>query len=176
MRIMAAILLSVALLAGTWAYTKFADSVRPEPVVIQAKLDRALWRIIVTRSFDCVPDSENTIASLSLKFKGKEIFSSAERINAALPLEITALPEVEQGLNEIFVAANLAKIDDYEFDTERSRALRVQIFRGSELIHDKTIWSDLGAISVEGSVLFEAPVAGSASDQLHDQNRARDDR
>ena len=168
MRVVVAILLSLFFIGGTWAYTRFADSVRPEPIVIQAKMDDAVWRIVVTRTFDCVPDSENKIEALAVRFKGEEVFSSNESIEISKEIEIKELPAVEQGQNEIYVVANLATLDDYDFDTEQTRALRVQLFRGYELLKEQTLWSELGATSIEESVLFEAPEENSVPNHQHE--------
>ena len=167
MRVVAAILLSVFLLAGTWAYTKFAESVRPEPVNVQAKLDEATWRIVVTRSFECVPDPENEAPAFSIRFKGTDVFTESERIDVNQELEFTDLPQVEQGANEVRVAATLARSDDYEIDLEQPRALQVQIFRGYVLIKDQTIWSEPGATTIEESVIFDAPIENTSPDHEH---------
>ena len=159
--------MSVCLLVGTWAYTRFADSVRPEPVKVQVKLDEATWRIVVQRSFDCVPDPENEVPALAIRFKGKEVFSEPDRIDVHQELEFDDLPRVEQGTNEVRIAATLARSDDYEIDLERPRALRVQIFRGYVLIKDATIWSEPGATLIEESVTFEAPVVSNSPDHEH---------
>ena len=168
MRVVVAILLSLFFIGGTWAYTRFADSVRPEPVVIQAKLDEAAWRIVVTRTFDCVPDPDNDIAALSVRFVGQEVFQTDETIAINTGIEIKDLPSVQQGRNEIYLIANLARLDDYDFDTEQTRAIRVQLFRGYELLKDATLWSEPGATSIEEAVLFEAPMENSVPDHQHE--------
>lgn len=168
MRVIGSILLSVLLLGATWGYTHFADSVRREPVTIQAELDDADWRIKITRTFDFVPDPDAEIPSLHVQLKGQDVFKSSEKIPRDAELEIGELPEVEQGDNELFVAANLTTLDDFDFDLDQNKALRVEIYRGGKRIKDQTIWSEPGVTAIEETVLFKAPRATAATDHDHD--------
>lgn len=168
MRIVAAIVMSVFLLFGAHFYTKFADSVRRTPKQIEVEFDDAAWSIQIERTFACVPDPDyGVVESLVVQLKGVDIFRSEKLIPASENVRIESVDGIEVGDNEIFLQANLAKLDDQDFDAERTNAIRVKLLRGKRLVADQTHWLSPGETSISPSIFFE--VVGTPGD-ANDQN------
>ena len=159
MRLMFAIAMTLFLLGGTYFYTGFADSVRRPPVDLQVKMDESVWRVVIERTFECNPDPDLDVPSLTVQFKGQTLFSRVDSIPVAEVVEFAPIPNVEQGDNDLFIEANLASTSDFEFDSsELSHALRVVVYRGSEIVKDQTHWLKRGDFSIFASVAFAAPL------------------
>ena len=170
MRVFGAIFLSTLLIAGTWWYTKFADSVRRTPPEIQVKLDNETWKIKIDRTFDCIPDVDSEFPAIKLVFKGREIFNAATPVPRTQNVEIGDIPEVEQGSNELYLAAVMATLDDFEFDSSQANAIRVQLYRGFNLIDDVTIWSEPGSTMIEETIIFNTPSLTAPPDHEHEHD------
>ena len=169
MRVVFAVLLSLVLLFGAHFYTRFADSVRRQPKEIEVQFDDAAWNVQIERTFDCVPDPDyGNVESLVIQLKGVDVFRSKELIPASQLVSIGSVEGIEVGDNEIFLQANLAKLDDLDFDSERSNAMRVKLLRGKELVADETHWVSPGATSISQSIFFD--VAQTYGDENHDDH------
>ncbi len=165
MRVIGAILLTVFLLVGTKYYTSFADSVRREPVQLEQKLDTGKWRVEIFRTFDCVPDPDAMTPSLLVQLKGKSILERQDLVMVSESVVIDEIPDIEQGSNELYVSANLATLDDFEFSAaDNSKAMKVVIFRGETRIAEQSFWLPVGESSIKETFRFDAPLSGSNSD------------
>lgn len=157
--------MSLLLIAGTWFYTSFADSIRRQPAEIVPQIDDSRWTMKIERTFDCVPDPVSATTALSVKLKGETVFESTEAIPKSKELSINKLPDIERGRNDLFIQANVATLDDFEFSAEESpAALRVLLIRGTTTMLDRTFWLESGQTSIEELVDFQAP-AGVAKDR-----------
>jgi len=167
MRVVSAILLPVVLLGCTWAYIQFAAAIRVQPIQLTPNMDESSWRVTIDRTFDCIPDPESGFAALTVRLKQQTVLNILAKIPATAKVELDRLTGVEQGVNELFVSANMAALGDFAFDSDQPRAMRVQIFRGDRLVEEKTFWSKSGATFLHETVLFRAFGEPSASDDDH---------
>lgn len=172
MRLLAAILITLFLMVGTYYYTTFADSVRRAPVEVQAKFDDAKWQVEIFRTFPCVPDPDFDTPSLIVQMKAKDILRESAAIPLSTPVTVELGAGVEEGENELYVEANVATIEDFEFSaTETPHVLRVVLKRGSSVIADRSFWLSEGETGFKESVLFAAPRSeAEAANQSHDDH------
>ncbi len=120
MRPVLALLVSVLLFSGVFAYTQFAESVRRPPLQIKPKFASGTYSIQIDRTFDCVGDEDwGDVASLVVKFRGAEVLRRTDTIPANELILIDPLEHVEQLENEVYVFANVtnASTDD-DWDAE----------------------------------------------------------
>lgn len=160
MRPLLTILFAILLMSGIFAYTKFADSVRPEPVQYQADFSESTYIIRLNRTFDCASKPEFDLKnSLVFMFKDQTI-SRSDLVPSSEKIEFR-LPKVEVGRNSVFVEAYLANaIDDFaepSFDSfdVKSNALQIELIRDGSVIEEKTFWVEPGLNSVSGTLYFE---------------------
>lgn len=161
MRVLAAILITLFLMVGTYYYTAFADSVRRAPVEVQTQFDDADWQVEIFRTFACIPDKEYDSSALVVQMKAEDLLRKEEAVpvNASVILDLNE--GIEQGSNELYVEANVASIDDFEFSAaETPHVLRVLLKRGSTIVTDQSFWLGEGQTGFKESVLFEAPSSG----------------
>lgn len=168
MRIAGAILMSLFLLIGTYYYATFADSVRRTPVQLAPKLDSGDWRIELFRTFDCIPDPDAGNDALMVQLKGETIYKRADRVPDSESIVIRDVQDIEQGINEIFVSANLHSIDEFDFPDDQYQALRVVVYRGQNQVKDRSFWALSSDLSIAATVEFEAPVADERGDNHQD--------
>lgn len=189
MRPIIALVISTLLFTGVYAYTQFAESVRREPLKIQANFSSGTYSLEIVRTFDCVADEGwADVNSLLVKFRGQDIISRTDMVSTTEKIVVDPLENVEQKENEIFVSANLknAGVNGWEdelgdnwggekaadssvssTDTASTGALRVVVKRGDEIVADETFWLESGALKIDASVSFEAPVENFESDHDH---------
>lgn len=165
MRVILAITMSAVLLAGTFWYTGFADSVRRKPIDLDPVRDSGGWSIQIHRTFECVPDPDLPAPALIVKFQGKTVFIAENPIARDEVVSIEDLDGVEQGDNELFVQATVASVADFEFDSGASHALKVSILRDEVLQTEKSGWLNAGEYSIALQIPFVAPVS---EDHEHD--------
>lgn len=169
MRIFISILLTLSLIGATFLYSNFAAGIRPTPIEINVEMDHGQWKVLIDRTFDCVPDLEMGADAISVQLKGNDLFRKSETIKAAETLAIQEIDGIEEGANEIFVEANFLSVSNNDVDsTQQRRAMRVRIFRDLELVADQTFWSEPGDINLMASLSFEAPVTETSPDHHQD--------
>lgn len=147
-------------MSGIFVYTRFADSVRPEPVHYQADFSKSLYRVRLNRTFDCASKSEfDLTTSLLFKFKDESV-SRSDLIPSSERIEFE-LPKVEIGRNSVFVEAYLAedldRFSEPNFDAfdAKQHALQIELLRDGSVIAEKTFWVEPGLNSVSGTMYFE---------------------
>ncbi|MEM7457172.1 MAG: hypothetical protein AAF456_22715 [Planctomycetota bacterium] len=192
MRPIIALVLTVFLFAGVYGYTEFARRVRKPPIDFSAKLSSKDYSVEISRTFDCIGDPGwDEVKSLIVTFRGEEIISEIETVPADRPIVIEKLDGVLQRGNNIFVFANLRKADDFssfsnddwgasgdDFSDEEwaeddsssgipavAGAMRILVRQDETIVADETFWLQPGAMTIEESINFEAPVE---VDQRHD--------
>ena len=192
MRPALALLLSVLLFSGVYAYTQFAESVRRPPLQIKPNFASGSYSVRIDRTFDCVGDEDwGDVASLVVKFRGEEILRRTDRVPASEVIRIDPLEHVEQLENEIYVFANLSNsgtVNDWGDEpadkdsweqagqdeatlpivSSVNHALRIVAKRGDQQLTEKTIWLEPGAMTIEGTLSFAAPVEHGLPEN-HDQ-------
>lgn len=160
MRPVLTILFSVVLMSGIFAYTQFAERVRPDPVQYQADFSDSQYVVRLNRTFDCKGNPEFGLEnSLVVLFKDQK-FALTDPVPATEKIEFE-LPEVEVGRNSIFVEAylpnDLENFDEPAFDSfdVRSAAMQIELLRDGNVIAQQTFWIEPGLNSVSGSLNFE---------------------
>lgn len=148
MRILLSLLIAFCLLYGTNLYTQFADRVHANAVTWEPAYSAGKYVIEIDRSFDCVPDDLFEEPALSVRFRGKEIYRSEERLSANEIVRIEDVQNVEINQNDFLVTAGL------DSGLEGLAAMRIRVFRDNAKIQETTIadTGDLGSIS--GAVSF----------------------
>ncbi len=154
MRPILALAITAFLLGGTFAYTKFADSVRHAAVEYNVDFARQEYSVEIRRTFAAAPDPIFREASVKVKFKGETILSVTDEIPAAETIEIRPLVGVEVGENELFISVNRQSAD------ESLAVVQVSVKEDDIPVAEFTLASVPGLPVVSGSVVF---VAGTAS-------------
>jgi len=156
MRLVLAFLITVFLLGGTLAYTRFAASVHREAVDYDVKLVDAVYTLEIRRSFiasaDTDPDpiwGEESRPALDVRFKGQSLLVRESKVPVDEEIRIDSIPGVEVGANEIFVSANR------ESSSAEFAALQVVVKLGGSMIAEETFSSSLGSSLIYGTLEFE---------------------
>ena len=153
MRPFLAILITVCLLGGTLAYTRFAASVRRTATEYRPTLAADHYSIVVRRTFAAAASPVSGLESLTLHFRGQSILSRTDDIAANERIEIDNLQGVEVGPNELYIAAR----PDRKMDQPTFAALEVSVLRDDRVI-EKTMFSNSSGLPlIAGSILFAAP-------------------
>jgi len=163
MRLLLAILISMFLLGGTFAYTRFAASVRRTAVDYEVEMASDVYSIEIRRTFTAVADSQpdpiwarETRPALEVRFKGQPLLVRENLAPASEEIRIDAIPAVEIGLNEIYVSANRALPPaDSIASTSELAAMQVSIKQGDIMIAEATFSSTPGSPLIFGVLLFE---------------------
>ena len=148
MRILLSLLITFCLLYGTSVYTQFADRVRASAVTWQPTYSAGKYAIEIDRTFDCVPDDLFEEPALSVRFRGKEIYRSDDRIAADQVVRIDDIQDVEVNDNDFNFTAYL------DPDLTGLAAMRIRVFRDNAKIHESTITDSVDLGSISGSVSF----------------------
>ena len=165
MRPVITILIAVVLLAGIYAYTDFANRVRPETVEYKADFSESKYAVRIDRTFDCMGNPDFGLPeALQLIFKEEKVVNRKDRVPAGETIEVD-LPNVEVGRNIIEVIANLpsefamdfGETGSSGFDSfeSKSDALQVVLMRDGNEIAKESFWVEPGLNSVSGSLFFE---------------------
>ncbi|MEM7782601.1 MAG: hypothetical protein AAF623_04545 [Planctomycetota bacterium] len=149
MRLTLAILITIFLIGGTYAYIEFADSVIRPPVEVQVNYANGTYSVDIERTFDC--ESFLDEKGLQVKFKGNVVYESPDQLPAEAALTIESLDGVEVGPNEIFVSANLP------MTAMELAVLKVVVRRDGIVMAEQLLASEPGLGTVRGTVLFTIP-------------------
>lgn len=161
MRPLLALAISIFLLGGVYAYTKFAAGVRAEAVVYQIDFASEEYSVEIRRSFDAVPDPIFGAESLKVKFKGEVVFARTDEIPAGDVIEIRPLEGVEVGKNELYISANRKHAD------ETLGAIQIEIKKDDIPIYETTIISRPGLAEIGDTVVFETRGSTKQDDHEH---------
>jgi hypothetical protein len=161
MRPLLALLITVSLIGGVFAYVRFADSVRRTAVEIEIDYAEGLYSVEIQTTFDCQSDPILETEALKVLFKGQSVFQSRELILAYQITEIQPLEGVESGENEIYVAANM------ESPTRGLGAMKVTVKRNGIPVVEKLLTSEPGLTAVSGPVVFQISPTNKSKDHDH---------
>ncbi|MDB4778209.1 hypothetical protein OAG68_02010 [bacterium] len=164
MRPFLTLLIAVVLMAGIFAYTRFAESVRPEPVQYVADFSKSKYSVRLHRTFDCAANTEFQInTSLALNFKDTRI-ERKKNIPSTEQVEFE-LPGVEVGTNSIYVTANLPTRMALDFENDenisfnsfqsKAHAMQIELLQDGNVVEQETFWIASGLNSVSGTLHFE---------------------
>jgi len=169
-RPIAALLLTVCLFAGVYAYTSFVQSIAREPLQVQESFSTDKYSVRISRTCDLVGDPGfDEIYALLVRFRGKDLVLHEDSLPKSEKVE-EQLEGVTVNENEISVTANVKTADGSSDDwgnedsadsTEQLCAVRVQVLQGDRTIADQTIWQEPGNPFIGGSVSFN----GTPADQ-----------
>lgn len=172
MRPVLTLIIAVSLLSGIYAYTQFADQVRPLQVEYNPEFAETPFSIRLSRTFDCEGNVEFGLgASLLVLFKDKKVLERTDLVVASETIEIE-LEDVEVGRNSVYFEANLPSLNSgfssfeetslpseeaSEADpfASKSHAMRVEILQEGVVIEDRSFWIEPGLNSVSGAVEFQ---------------------
>ena len=162
-RPIAALLLTICLFTGVYAYTSFVQSIAREPLKIQESFSADDYTVRITRTVDLVGDDGfDEIYALHVRFRGKDLVLRKKSLPKSEKIE-KQLDEVTASENEIFISANVKTMNQSSEDwgdeassdlDELLGAIRVQVLQGDQNIADQTIWQEPGTPSISGSVSF----------------------
>ena len=147
---MLALAITVFLLGGVFAYTRFADSVRRTAVEYEIDFANQEYSIEIRKTFAAAPDPIFGADSLKVKFRGDIILSRNDEIPSSETIEIRPLEGVEFGENELFISVNQKSADD------ALAVVQVIVKKDDIPIAESTIASVPGLPTVSGSVAFVA--------------------
>ncbi len=165
-RIVAAILVWVIVVGGTWLYLRLHDDRAqarlgsvPETEVVEG------YRVELVTTFSAEPDPfalqlDDAAAptALLVRLNGAEVLRRADDVAAGESIAMDPLGPVLAGNNELYVEASppgdVAGL---------SHALRVRVYHGYRTIADTTLWNEPGA-SLSGGVSFEAAALLESTD------------
>ena len=178
-RPIAAIVLSISLFAGVYAYTEFVSNIGRTPLEIKESFSDADYSVNVTRTCDLVGDAAYDEVALSIRYRKRDLISRKDHVPQSEVIKIPQLEDVTTTRNEIYVSANLKSSDDDwdEPDTdsdsdaweetndaqpaEKLNAIRIEVSLGDTVIADKTIWQEPGSNTIAGSISFEGQVTNT---------------
>lgn len=177
MRPLLAITISCVLLGGTWAYLRFAASVHRDPAPYRTELADEIYTLEVLRTSALQPgpkipglspnpslnptansQSKSTSSSLSqltsthslkITFNGEPVYLSNSELPPDEALTIPPLNNVEVGLNEVFLSANIQP------PVPSLAAVQLRIKQADRIIAESTFTSVPGSTLVYGVVVFE---------------------
>ena len=148
MRPILALTISVFLIGGVFAYTRFADSVRAKAVAHLVNFANEEYSLVIRKTFDAAPDSIFGSESIKVMFKGETVLARSDEVLADEVIEIRPLSGVEVGENELFISVNRKSTD------AALAVLLVEISRDGIPIAEQTITSEAGLPAVSGAVVF----------------------
>lgn len=165
-RIVAAILIWVLVVGGTWLYLRVNEDraqARLGDAPVTALVDG--YRVELVTTFSATPDPfalqlDDAAAptALLVRLNGTEVLRRADDVAAGESILIDPLGPVLAGNNELYVEASppgeVAGL---------SHALRVRVYHGYRTVADTTLWNEPGA-SLSGGVSFEAGVTLESTD------------
>lgn len=155
MRVLGALLVSVAILGGLWTFLMLRNQQRPTLAPRQVTRVSDEYEIEVTLTFDAEPDDfaldPNGSASMIVEHQGDTVYARVEPIEAGTSIGVPLQDRLVVGANELYIrvtpSAEAAPIQ---------RAIRVRVQQGDFIVADESIWAEPGA-PVEGPVRFVVP-------------------
>ncbi len=158
MRLIFTLAIACMLLGGTYAYTRFVASIESQHEAYQVSLSDQQFTLELTRTFTAVPGSEGGTEfpdtgpeSIRVLFKGQPILVRESEVPASETLYVESIPEVELGVNELFVFARLNPPEQGGL-----AAMQVRVHAANRLIAESTFTSRPGSDIVYGTLVFES--------------------
>ena len=168
-RPIAALLLTICLFAGVYAYTSFVRSIARDPLKIQENFSTDEYSVRITRTCDLVGDTSfGETYALHVQFRGKDLFLEKDSLSKSKKIE-KQFDGVTENENEIYISANVKSTDESDEPGDEESAeqtaqlggIRVQVLQGEFTVADQTIWQEPGDPSINGSVSF----SGTSTEQ-----------
>ena len=192
MRPLLAVGVIVVALGSVQAYITFVGSVTGGKYGrIELTAAEGRFHVNLTISFNAratVFEPESVLFKLH---GGRTLLQIEEPVPAGTVLTIDPVEGIVEGENEFYlkVATGDVEIEEdaaFSLSTDdtlaestaaagpggadKSRAVRIQVFRNDQLIVEKTIWSEVGQ-AVDGTVTVVVPAAGTTDDDDHEHAR-----
>ena len=162
-RPIAALLLTVCLFTGVYAYTSFVQSIAREPLQVQEDFSDDKYSVRITRTCDLAGDEGfDEIYALQVRFRSQDLVLRKLSLPQSEKIE-AQLDGVTVNENEISISANVKLSNEVSDDwgeeestesTDLMCGIRVQVLQGDLTIADQTFWQDAGIPSINGSVSF----------------------
>ena len=132
------------------------DTTGSLPPIIEPKAAEVSYSLVLTPTFSIEPDpfairldDQTESPALLVRLGDREILRIADRLEAGDPIRIDPIPGLMMGVNEFYIEAN-PPLES----TQKSRAIRIQVFQNERVASDTTLWSEPGA-KVNGTFRFE---------------------
>ena len=192
MRPVLAIVVIVVALGSVRAYISFVDSVTGREFAAIQEIEAAgRFHLDLTISFDAHADVFTPESVLLELHGGRTLLQMEESVLAGTVLTIDPVEGIVEGANEFYLKVATAEAEEdgafslsgddplpestSEGDlkgADKSRAVRIRVFRDDQLIAEETIWSEPGE-PVDGTVTVHLP-AGSTSTEDHGHEHAQE--
>jgi hypothetical protein len=157
-------LIAVFALGGTFLYTRFANSVKQEAQPYHVELADETFSLELTRTFTATPANEAQLAAVPLEsdseldsaailvlLKGVPILIKLGEVPAGEKLVLDKIPDVELGLNEIFVKARLLPPQPGEL-----AAMQIRILNRGHVLAESVFTGYPDSPLIYGTLTFEA--------------------
>ena len=147
------------------------------------------FHVDLTFTFDANADIFTTDSVLLQLHGGRELLRSQDPVSAGTILTIDPVEGIVVGANEFYLKVSTAEAEQLENDefslspspqdqepaeaggpsADKSRAVRIRVFRDDVLMVEQTFWSEPGQ-AVDGVLVIEVPGAGDqpAQHQHHE--------
>ncbi|MCP4455329.1 MAG: hypothetical protein GY809_28040 [Planctomycetes bacterium] len=172
MRVITAIVIWVVILGGVTSFQHHRKMLRASQATGQlpaAEAASAVYSLTVTPTFKAEPDpfalqTDTTAASAALvvRMAGTDLLRVTDQVEAGKALRIKALPDIQVGLNEIYIEGAPPTTQG-----QQRHAVLVELFRNGIWIQQASFWSVPGG-KVTGVLRFE--VATDKGDALDDEH------
>ncbi len=142
MRFLAVIMIWVVLVGGLSLFVNRQRAEVAGGYVPPAPVSGGYW-LEVTPAFSVTPDAfalqseQEPAAALTVRLNQGDVLVVRDRLPAGQPLQVKPLSGLVGGLNEFLVKAQPA---DTQLD--QANALRLRLYRESEMVWEQTFWSE----------------------------------
>lgn len=172
MRVLTAIVIWVVILGGVTAFQhhrKLLQASQVSKSLPVAEAASAVYSLAVTPTFKAEPDpfalqtdTAEASAALVVRMVGTDLLRVTDHVEAGQALRINTLPNIQVGLNEIYVEGVPPTVQGLQ-----RHAVLVELFRNDVWIQQASFWSVPGG-KVTGVLRFEVEEGqGEATD--HDR-------
>ena len=169
MRLILAALIPIVLFGGVASYVEFTERLRPTPIDFETQPDDSHWAVRLYTTADLEGDVDFDEPSLTVRFRGKRVLADFESVQAGKVIQIDPLEGVQSGQNSLFVHVNFSSNKESDGNaTTQPAAIRVQVFRGDQLLSERTFWKPDGRRSISGEIKFTAPTSSTVNEGHRD--------
>ena len=168
MRLILAALIPIVLFGGVASYVEFTERLKPTPIDFETQPDDSHWAVRLYTTADLEGDIDFDEPSLTVRFRGKRVLADFKSVPAGKVIQIDPLEGVQSGQNSLFVQANFSSNKTDGNATTQPAAIRVQVFRGDQLLSERTFWKPDGRRSISGEIKFTAPTSSTVNEGHRD--------
>jgi hypothetical protein len=172
MRVVTAIIIWVVILGSVTSFQhhrKMLQASQTNVALPAAEAAAAVYSLAVTPTFKAEPDpfalqtdASQASAALVVRMTGTDLLRVTDQVAAGQALRIEALPNIQVGLNEIYIEGSPPTVQG-----QQRHAVLVELFRNDIWIQQVSLWSVPGG-KVTGVLRFDvAENEGGTDDHDH---------